>query len=1208
MTKVIRRPPGKRRPRSAPMASLHLRRAAARGRWTGLSLLHRLTIRWEARRGTTRPRKWRHWGSYTNLIRVLCLLAALVVVVWTTEAILILVRHTTTDFEKWQKGDAGFNALMRFVGPFLVAGLVTAVFLFWWYRWTKRRYLAKARKNPQDLVLTAGPDTAEVVGRQEIAQVIAQRLRDRATRRPYLLVGGVGTGKTAVLVQLTGLLARQGAVPVPIRLRDAADQSDLNFEKMAKRRFCEEAPQGILARTKTERVWQQLLADDKPVVIADGLEEAILGEKFQDDRDNIIRRAIERADDEKLPLVIATRPHTPLEGTRAAIIELEPLSEEAALEFVEADAPEADERRLDWIVETAEVTESPIYLQIARELNRHDALDHDRPRPGSRRLDTRSRDRSALRLWLLETWADALLRGRLRSGVVLGEQDRRDTLEVVSALACVGLLQDKLEVRTEDLLGARLHPTRTQSLAVEAEHVWAMRPGPDPHGRRGDALTEWHRRQIWDGLCARLSTRERRRLCEGTVDECHAALARCVANADALDLVEGFEKKVRFPHSILQAYFGHRMLHHLGEGTAHALVERALQPPGPGRELLIALVMLSRRRAADAGPPAPGVVAAAKEDLRQWWRRAPLTGRSLTRRLLQAADRRDDPKALDLYAAALEIECVRQQPELLSEIVSALKDDWHSVKGGRRTLDEAKLRAVKQLGAALRTAGRTINTTPLYLQMLELGVAETSYSIRLAVAQECGNGGDLAFGVIRKWIGDINRDPLEEYEAKIEEFRAEKRERLDKWAGRMQNASATTASPRGSPEDGRDDELNRERRDILENYRKQREKWWREFVMRCWMLPMLLGSVSEDLREEARNRLNVWLRHLDPAYTRGVPDLPMSMECALAQGFKYAANRRKRHLYTDPGGRKDLIRQAETMLRRTRCWYAQLSLLQALCLWELPDSAARHRGNAFRDPRRDGGRAAPGTSSPDGTRPTTAVQTVRRWLAMAGTDHAAAAGKPTGRRAARLPLHPFVAETGDLVALALETRRPERYLWIDEKGVADTIGSRAGGSQSYRKHHLWIPPSVGWSTLDARAQCLVADVLVMLNLIERDGQPDEVEDRLNRSQQPAMPLPPCITTDRRALCPELKAGTSGPPVPGSTCLANCPFQFCPYPPRGTRSRAEIREPFCRQQQALLPGRLRRLPRLTHRRTPDWVGMGAPELHGFWEDMAHRMRG
>nr|WP_253267980.1 hypothetical protein [Streptomyces asoensis] len=59
MTRVVGHPPGKERPRDAPMATLVFRRAGHRvghgfvGRW------HSLTIRLEARRGATRPKQWR---------------------------------------------------------------------------------------------------------------------------------------------------------------------------------------------------------------------------------------------------------------------------------------------------------------------------------------------------------------------------------------------------------------------------------------------------------------------------------------------------------------------------------------------------------------------------------------------------------------------------------------------------------------------------------------------------------------------------------------------------------------------------------------------------------------------------------------------------------------------------------------------------------------------------------------------------------------------------------------------------------------------------------------------------------------------------------------------------------------------------------------------------------------------------------------------
>jgi len=58
MTRVVRHPPGRERPRNAPMATLDLRRAGGRVRQDLLGHWHALTIRPEARRGATRPRKW----------------------------------------------------------------------------------------------------------------------------------------------------------------------------------------------------------------------------------------------------------------------------------------------------------------------------------------------------------------------------------------------------------------------------------------------------------------------------------------------------------------------------------------------------------------------------------------------------------------------------------------------------------------------------------------------------------------------------------------------------------------------------------------------------------------------------------------------------------------------------------------------------------------------------------------------------------------------------------------------------------------------------------------------------------------------------------------------------------------------------------------------------------------------------------------------
>ncbi|MEU6775440.1 ATP-binding protein [Streptomyces sp. NPDC046759] len=1203
MPKIVRHPPGKDRPRNAPMATLPLRGLGRRIRRVYLRHWHCLTVRWEARQDTTRSKKWRRWVSYTNATRVVWAVAALAVLAWAAEAVYISVAGGSNWFEHWRKSP-GFDGIVRVVGPVLTASLAAALFLFWWYSWTKRRYLKKARRVPRELVVTAGPDTAEIVGREEVAQVITQRLRERDTRRPYLLVGGVGVGKTAVLVRLTEMLAEQGAVPVPIRLRDATGP-DLDFERMAQKRFAEAAPRGVLARTKTDRVWQQLLADDKVVVLADGLEEAVLDEGVRQDRDNIIRRAIERAHEERLPLVIASRPHSPLESTPAAIVELEPLSEEEALDFVEARVPETDERRVDWIVETAEVTESPIYLQIARELHQHGDLERDR-RNDPRRLDSRSTDRSQLRLWLLETWGNSLLEGRLRTEEPLGERERQDTLEVVSALACVGLLQDTLEVGFTELVDNDVHPGRARRVRAHAGHLWEQR-GWDPSGKRGGAFSQWHRHQIWKLLCDGRGEVSRR-LREGNLSQGYDVLAHYASHADRLKLVEGFDQKVRFPHSILQAYFGYRTLYRLGERDAGELVEQALRPPGPGRELLIALVLLSRRWAADRSAKGGAVTAGQRKRAEGDRRRAPVPGRSLAHRLLIAANRRSpDPKALDLYTAALEIECVEDDPRLLHAIVRTVHRRWRVFKGDKRTLEEAKLGLLRQLGTALRATSGRIDTTPLYQELFEMGKEEPAYSIRLAAAQEFGSGGNDAFAVVRRWINK-HTDPVREYNDRVSGLKDSRRRLCEVWAADMQRVRAAAIAPQDR--DRLVTQLTRRRESFDQQYQRERDVLLREFVMRAWMIPMLLGSVEDNHRDEARERLTKWLWHLDPRSTGGTPDLPLALEAALAQGFKYAANRRRRHPDTYPGARADLIRQAETVLQQSRCWYAQLNLLQALCLWELPDSG-KHReqgGRTGNGHERDG--EPPGEAS-GAVRGLTAVQTVERWLSMAGTVNHAAARAGADGTATRGRLHPFVAETGDLVALALETRRPERFVWIDEKGAADNIGSRTA-PRGYRKHHLWIPPSAGWRTLDGRAQRLIADVLVMLNLIERDGHPEGVEERLERVEQPGMPLPPCIRRDRRALWPGMKAGTSRPPTPGATCLPDCKFQLCPYPPRGCVPRGEISEPFCRQQQALLPGRLRRrLPRgvaTLHRKTPAWVGMRVGDLDRFWGEMAGRTRG
>jgi hypothetical protein len=193
--------------------------------------------------------------------------------------------------------------------------------------------------------------------------------------------------------------------------------------------------------------------------------------------------------------------------------------------------------------------------------------------------------------------------------------------------------------------------------------------------------------------------------------------------------------------------------------------------------------------------------------------------------------------------------------------------------------------------------------------------------------------------------------------------------------------------------------------------------------------------------------------------------------------------------------------------------------------------------------------------------------------------------------------HPFVLEARDLAVRAIETGDPGRFIWIDESGVATTVGS-ASKPRDGRRGPLWIPASAGWTALDGRAQQLVADVLLLLNLAERGAKPADRERRLQRARR--NDLPPCLSEDRRHLDPGRTVGMVKRSPPGSNCRDGCAFDLCPYPPKGEQPyRVELSEAFCRRQQQLLDRR--------SARTAPWQAALAKELKAFWIEMEQRAR-
>jgi hypothetical protein len=1164
-------------------------------------VVRRRTIRRSAKWNIDTARRWRRKRPGVTILEILSYLGAAALVLVVVWSIVVLVQGPgilKSLNDRCDRYSAACGTAVGFLIPLLSVALASAVFFFFRLWFVKFPVVKKAKSSPGELVDTAPRNIGDIVGRDELCQVIMEDVRHRDIRRPHLLVGGVGTGKTAVLVRLTELLAGHGAVPVPIRLRDAQDPDRLNFRDMASRRFQAMTEGRLLSQGETEKVWRQLNKDDKIVVLADGLEEALSEGSAVQDRDNLIRLAIHRACESGMPLIIASRPHEPLRGADATIMELEPLSAEAALEYIDRDSNSDDRRRLEWIVEAAGLTELPLYLQITRQLSLKDRLDYLSAGETATTVDTRSldRDRSHLRRHLLNTWMEALFDGHLMPAVPLDHAEREAAVEWLSALACIGLKADTIDVKFEDYYA-------TDDTATKPE------ASQRPRYKKIDS-------EIQHFLEKRLP---RRRL----------DIRLAVTWGDQLGLVEAHGEGLRFPHSIMQAYLGSRFIRTaLEDPDFREDAETRLQ--NPGREFLIALVLYSRSQVADqqepaaservaagagAGSPATsrgGSVPPGPLRRRRWgWRSttvdtpaaattataapparsrvlpdghvagppalstgeapapvAPILGSgvgSIRDVLVRSAyETPNDVKKLYLYAAALEIDSLLDD-SCHGSIAKSVGDDWADIRGGDpRTLDEAKLELVHRLGDAAQViAGRRARDKhlpePAYGELLRIGRREPSYPIRLAVAEEIGAGGDNAFAVLHKPAG---QPPVDAWtKASWPARSAEKARNLSKDLGNQASAKPDRVDHPGNTDQPANEDKNRTLRGR---------------TLCAWLAPQLAGSVNADAyRDGARRELRLWLDRVGHGDAGpGEDDFSVLLEVALAQGFKHAANHRQPRVLQEASFY--LAEQAMEMLERARFWFSQLTLIHALCLWEMPEPAGqRHNGAVTRSNGRSsaGDRAHRHGSNPEAT--------VGRWREMTGANKD----------------HPFVAEACDLAVQALKTGRPQRFLWIDESGIVSNVGSRATQSASDRKPgNLWIPPSAGWAALDPRAQQLVADVLLVLNLAERGDEPWEIEQRLTRVDRSE--LPPCLTSDRAPLDPRRTVGGLYT-APGTHCVDGCPFRLCPYPPKGVQTyRSELSEAFCRGQQTLLSRGL----------TAPWQSILRADLKEFWADMADRARG
>ncbi|MFD0385104.1 hypothetical protein ACFQ2B_31315 [Streptomyces stramineus] len=68
---------------------------------------------------------------------------------------------------------------------------------------------------------------------------------------------------------------------------------------------------------------------------------------------------------------------------------------------------------------------------------------------------------------------------------------------------------------------------------------------------------------------------------------------------------------------------------------------------------------------------------------------------------------------------------------------------------------------------------------------------------------------------------------------------------------------------------------------------ERRSRIWRRFVMRAWLVPMMVASVGDKHRDQAKERLRLWLGHLEPEHSpRTGPTCPSPSKSPSPRGSR----------------------------------------------------------------------------------------------------------------------------------------------------------------------------------------------------------------------------------------------------------------------------------------------------------------------------------
>ena len=275
----------------------------------------------------------------------------------------------------------------------LLAGYI--VLFSWTLRRARRTYLDTARQSPERFFVVPPRLRAKAVGREELTSSVARETAFSKTGVPVVVVGEAGAGKTTFLLELIRRLSQLGSVPVLVSLRGASAPVDLR--ELAQKEFLRRIDPLVRSQTDAERVWRRLLVEGSVVVLADGLDE-VAPSSTRQERDYVIRSALATARNDRLSVVVTSRPEAVPAGAAISQFELGDIEEDEALGYLRATVhlrSEDGEKRLREIVNVGRVTRIPFYLNVISALYRSERLDH---------VSGSSRD--ATLVALLDEWTD----------------------------------------------------------------------------------------------------------------------------------------------------------------------------------------------------------------------------------------------------------------------------------------------------------------------------------------------------------------------------------------------------------------------------------------------------------------------------------------------------------------------------------------------------------------------------------------------------------------------------------------------------------------------------------------------------------------------------------------------------------------------------------------------------------------------------------